>query len=101
MLFTNLYKILVKKVTFVGLGGRSPSPESSPAVNSLLISVSRWNSWLEQFRFHVNCIHFRGAVFVHVRLAQLCTGKGVSFHMCNAVEVARLLDKAVAYTCVI
>ena len=24
------------------------------------------NSCLEIFRFHVNCIHFRGAVFVHV-----------------------------------
>jgi len=90
MLFSKLYKTLVKKVTFVVLRGRSPSPGSAPAINSLLVSVSRWNLWLEQFRFHVNCIHFRGAVFVHVRLAQLCTGKGVSFYMCNAVEVAWL-----------
>jgi len=70
--------------------GRSPSSGSAPAINSLLVSVSRWNLWLEQFRFHVNCIHFRGAIFVHVRLAQLCTGKGVSFYTCNAVEVAWL-----------
>ena len=49
------------------------------AINSLLVSVSRWNSWLEQFRFHVNCIHFRRAVFVHAGLAQLCTGNDVSF----------------------
>ena len=25
---------------------------------------SRWNSWLESFRFHVNCVHFHGAVFI-------------------------------------
>ena len=49
------------------------------AINSLLVSVSRWNSLLGPFRFHVNCIHFRRAVFVHVRLAQLCTGNDVSF----------------------
>jgi len=24
----------------------------------LLVSVSRWISWLEPFRFHVNCVHF-------------------------------------------
>jgi len=60
------------------------------AINSLPVSVSRWNSWLEQFRFHVNYIHFRRAVFVHVGLAQLCTGKGVSFYMCSAAEVAWL-----------
>jgi len=41
------------------------------AINSLLVSLSIWNSWLEPFRFHVNCIHFRAAVFVHVRTAQL------------------------------
>ena len=31
-------------------------------------TVSIWNRWLEvePFRFHVNCIHFRAAVFVHV-----------------------------------
>jgi len=40
--------------------------------------------------FHVNFIHFRGAVFVHVGQAQLCTGNGVSFYMCRAVEVAWL-----------
>ena len=28
------------------------------AIKSLLVSVSRWNSWLEPFRFHVNCFHF-------------------------------------------
>ena len=55
-------------------------------------TVSIWNRWLqvEPFRFHVNCIHFRGAVFVHVGPEQLCTGNGVSFYMCSAVEVALL-----------
>jgi len=45
------------------------------AINSLLVSVSIWNRWLElePFRFHVNCIHFRGAVFIHVGSAQLFT----------------------------
>jgi len=28
------------------------------AINSLLASVSRWNSWLKLFRFHVNCFIF-------------------------------------------
>jgi len=28
------------------------------AINSLLVSVSRWNSWLGSFRFHVNCFYF-------------------------------------------
>ena len=42
------------------------------------------------FRFHVNCIHFLGAVFVHVGSAQLFTENGVSFYMCSAVEVAWL-----------
>jgi len=32
--------------------------------------------------------YFRAAVFVYVRPAQLCTGNGVSFDMCSAVEVA-------------
>jgi len=32
------------------------------ATNNLLVSVSRWNSWLEPFRFHVSCFHFRAAV---------------------------------------
>jgi len=47
---------------------------------------------VEPFRFHVNCIHFRGAVFVHVGWgsAQLCTENGVSFYMCSSVEVAWL-----------
>ena len=45
------------------------------------------NSWLEPFRFHVNCIHFCGAVVVHVGSAQLCTENGVSFYMHSAVEV--------------
>jgi len=45
---------------------------------------------VEPFRFHVNCIHFRGAVFVHVGSAQLCTETGASFYMCSAVEVAWL-----------
>jgi len=58
--------------------------------NNLLVSVSRWNSWLETFRFHVNCVHFRGAFFVHVGPAQLCTQNSVSFYMCSAVEVAWL-----------
>jgi len=35
-------------------------------------------------------LFFSGAVFVHVRSAQLCTGNGVSFHICSAVEVAWL-----------
>ena len=52
--------------------------------------MSRWNSWLEPFRFHVNCIHFREAVFVHVGPAQLCTENGIWFYMCSAVEVAWL-----------
>jgi len=55
-----------------------------------IVSVLRWNSWLEPFRFHVKCIHFRGAVFVHLGSAQLCTGNGVSIYMCSAVEVAWL-----------
>ena len=51
-----------------------------------------WNKWLEvePFRFHVNCIHFRGAVFVHVGSAQLCSENGVLFYMCSAVKVAWL-----------
>ena len=60
------------------------------AINSLLVSVSRRNSWFETFRFHVNCIHFCGAFFVRVRPAQLCTQNSVSFYMCSAVEVAWL-----------
>jgi len=28
------------------------------AINSLLVSMSRWNLWLEPFGFHVNCVHF-------------------------------------------
>ena len=52
--------------------------------------MSVWNKWLEvgPFRFHVNCIHVRGAVFVYVGSAQLFTENGVSFYMCSAVEVA-------------
>jgi len=38
--------------------------------------------FVETFRFLVNCIHFRTAVFVHVGSAQLCTENGVSFYMC-------------------
>ena len=38
----------------------------------------------------MNCIHFRGAVFVHMGSKQLCTGNDVSFYMCTAVEVAWL-----------
>ena len=45
---------------------------------------------MEPFRFHVNCIHFRGAVFVHMGSAQLCAENGVSFYMCSAGEVAWL-----------
>jgi len=47
-----------------------------------------WNSWLESFRFHVNCIHFRGAVFVHLGPAQLCMENCASIYMWSAVEVA-------------
>jgi len=57
---------------------------------SPLVSASRWNLWLETYRFHVNCIHFRGADFVHVGSAQLCTENGISFYICSAVEVAWL-----------
>ena len=49
-----------------------------------------WNLWLEPFRFHVKCFHFRVAVFLHVGVAQQCRGKGVSFNMYGAVEVAWL-----------
>ena len=54
--------------------------------------MSIWNRRLEvePFRFHVNCIHFREAVFVNVGSAQLCMGNGVSIYMCSAVEVAWL-----------
>jgi len=45
---------------------------------------------MELFRFHVNCIRFRGAVFVHVGWAQFCTGIGVSVYICTAVEVTWL-----------
>jgi len=40
---------------------------------------------MEPFRFHVNCFHFRAAVFVYVgpAPAQLFTGNGVSFYMCR------------------
>jgi len=39
--------------------------------------VSRWNSWLESFHFHVNCIHFRGAVFMFsfTWIRHNCVGK--------------------------
>jgi len=37
-----------------------------------------------------DCIHFRGAVFVHVGSEQLCTENGVSFYMCSVVEAAWL-----------
>ena len=60
--------------------------------NSLLVSVSRWNSLLEPFHFHVNCFHFRATVFVHVVSAQLCTENGVSFYMCSVAEVAWLVQ---------
>ena len=45
---------------------------------------------MERFRFHVNYIHFRGAVLVHVGSVQLCTENGVSLYMCSAMEVAWL-----------
>jgi len=60
------------------------------AINILLVPVSGRNSWLESFRFDVNCFHFRAVVFDHVGWAQLCTKNGVSFHTCSAVEVAWL-----------
>jgi len=50
----------------------------------------------------VNCIHFHGAVLVHVGPAEVCTENGVSIYMCSAVEVAwlaQIFDTAVAYTC--
>ena len=56
------------------------------AINSLFVSVSRWNSCLEPFCFHVNCIHFHWTVFVHVGSAQLCAEYNVSFYMCSAEE---------------
>ena len=59
-------------------------------INNLHVSVSRWNSWLEQFRFHVNSNHFCRAVFVHVWLTQLYMRNGVSFSMCITVEIAWL-----------
>jgi len=49
-----------------------------------------WNSWLERFRFQVNCFHFREVVFVHVGPAQMCTENGVSICMSRAVEVGWL-----------
>ena len=54
--------------------------------------MSGWNLSLEPFRFHMNCFHFRAAVFVHVSPAQLCTETGVSINMCSAVEVAWLAE---------
>ena len=36
----------------------------------------------------MNCIHFRGAVLVHVGSAELCTKTDVSFYMCSVLEVA-------------
>ena len=53
------------------------------AINSLFVSVTKWNSWLVPF-------HFRGAVFVHVGSEHLCTENGDSFYMCSTVEVAWL-----------
>ena len=38
--------------------------------------MARLNSWMEPFHFHVNCIHFRGAVFVHVRRHNCVVGMG-------------------------
>jgi len=60
------------------------------AINSLIVSVSGWNSWLEPFRFHVNCFYFRAAIFIRMGPAKLCTENGVSFYMSSAVKVARL-----------
>ena len=62
------------------------------------------------FRFHVNCIHFPGAVFVHVGFTQLCTENDVSSYMCSAVEdawlaqnirhsSARVIASVVAFKC--
>jgi len=45
---------------------------------------------LELFRFHVNSIHFRGAVFVHVGPGQLFMENGLSIYMWSAVKVAWL-----------
>jgi len=48
-------------------------------------SVSMWNSLLETFS--LSCELYRGAVFVHVRSAQLCrpTENCISFYMCRAL----------------
>ena len=83
-----------------GRGTTAPPWLRRTCINCLIVSVSRWNSWLEPFRFHVNCIHFRGAVFVHVGSAQMCTENGVSFYMCSAV-VAQINYSTQQYTCVI
>jgi len=54
------------------------------AMNSLLVSVSRWNSWLEQLRFHVNCVHFLKLLsFLWGR--QTCVRKTVFLFMCAAL----------------
>ena len=41
----------------------------------------------------MNCIHFRGAAFVHVGPAQMCMENGVSIYMWSAMEVAWLAPK--------
>jgi len=71
----------VKKFCFVRIFWRNYL-----AINSLLVSVSRWNRGWNHFAFM--WIEFRGAVFIHVGSEKLCTENGVSFQMCSAVEVA-------------
>jgi len=72
-------------------------------LSTAYLSVSGWNLWLEPFRFHVNCSHCRGAVFVHVGSSHFCAGNVVSFYMCIAVEVAWLVQniRHNSNTCVI
>jgi len=49
------------------------------AITSHLVAVSRWNSRLEPFRFHVNYFLIRAPVFVHVGQAQLSTENAFRF----------------------
>jgi len=85
-------------------------------VNNLLVSVSRWDSWMEAFRFHVNCIHFRGPNFVqgarhncvgklcfilHVQCCGRCRTFDTAVHLCDCmhsgVEVPPVNNNASSY----
>jgi len=49
------------------------------AINRLLVFVSRWKSWLEPFRFHVNCFHFVKAEPALIRcIRSNCIGSSAS-----------------------